>query len=102
MTQTLLENTNLPIKKMQLTKNKEFRISNFSSRWENYKVYLRQDNNDLQYSKDLALLIEETLNFPANHDDTIDSFCLAWETSNTFEKYHKPEGIDVERFLNAF
>ena len=95
----LKRTTNLPIKAIKLTKNKENRISVFSAQWENLKVFLYKDRDGKRIN-DLEILEDECYAFPnAKHDDTIDSFCLAWELS---QGYNDDDNFDVEAFSNAF
>lgn len=73
---TLISNTNLPISKINTVKDKMTRFLKFSGQWENGKVFLYKK------IKNLTMLENETLNFPnEEHDDTIDAFTIAWETS---------------------
>ncbi|GFN34664.1 phage terminase large subunit [Tepidimicrobium xylanilyticum] len=72
----LIRTTNLPIRKIKTISDKVTRFSKFSGQWENQKVYL------YGRIKDLYALEEELLAFPeGEHDDTIDAFCIAWETA---------------------
>lgn len=72
----LIRTTNIPIRKIKTISDKVTRFSKFSGQWENQKVYL------YGHIKDLHVLEEELLAFPeGEHDDTIDAFCIAWETA---------------------
>lgn len=91
MFQELLRTTNLPIVQIKTVKDKESRFNVFSAVWENSKIYL------YYHLKYLDILEQETLNFPGEeHDDTIDSFCLAWETYKT--NSHISHNIDRNLF----
>jgi len=102
MASELMRLTSLPIKPMKLSKNKETRISVFSAKWENLQVFLYKDKEGKRVN-DLNILIDECYAFGggSEHDDTIDSFCLAYEL---YKLYHEDdgEGIDLAGFASAF
>lgn len=100
MASELMRLTNLPIKPMKLSKNKETRISVFSAKWENLQVYLYKDKGGKRVN-DLNILIDECYAFGGGteHDDTIDSFCLAFEL---YKLFHEDENdFDVSAFAKA-
>lgn len=101
MASELMRLTDLPVKPMKLSKNKETRISVFSAKWENLQVYLYKDKGGKKVN-DLNILIDECYAFGGGteHDDTIDSFCLAWELY--IMNYDDEVEFDFEAFANAF
>ena len=88
--QKLIRETSLPIRKIKTNTDKVTRFNIFSGQWENDKVYL------YGHIKDLNILEEELLAFPeGEHDDTIDAFCMAWETSKNNVKNQAKAGFDI-------
>lgn len=85
----------IPVLKIKTTKDKKTRFEIFSAQFEAGKVYL--------YSKlsTLDLLESEMLEFgSAPHDDTIDSFCIAYETYRFYRNHDKEN--DFEKLKQFF
>lgn len=102
MPSELLRTTDLPISKIKLTKKKEDRIIVFSAKWENYKVFIYKDINGSK-NNFLELLQEECYNFPNHpHDDTIDSFCMAWELSQNFNNNNNDDENNIKLLSSLF